>query len=103
MRQNESTNATPEENFGNSLDRLLKELEIDRAPDMSFIDNFINDADLKEVKSLFSDFLLEYFDCQDEKGTFLPKYRQAVLFNFKLVSSLLDHLHELQIKRYGIN
>ena len=99
----QQTSTTPEENFGNSLDKLLKELEIEKSPDLSFIDNFICTVDLKEVKNLFSDFLLEYFDCQDQKGVFLPDYRQQVLFNFKLVSCLLDHLHELQVQRYGIN
>ena len=97
------TNNTPEENFGNSLSELLKKYEIEKSPDLSFIDKFICDVDLKEIKSLFSDFLLEYFDCQDQKGAFLPDYRQQVLFNFKLVSSLLDHLHELQVQRNGTN
>ena len=78
----------------------MKNLE--HQPDLSFIDNFISDSDLKEVKDIFSDFLLEYFDCQDEKGAFTPSHRQKVLSNFKLVSALLDNLHELQIKRYGV-
>jgi hypothetical protein len=95
---------SPEENFGNSLSELLKKYEIEKSPDLSFIDKFICNVDLKEVKSLFSDFLLEYFNSQNgEGGAFMPDYRQQVLFNFKLVSCLLDHLHELQVQRYGIN
>ena len=69
---------------------------------LSFIDNIILATDIKDSKEILNDFLLEYFECQDKKGVFTPEHRHKVLFNFKLMSSLLDHLHEIQINRVKI-
>ena len=69
----------------------------------NFIDEFLDSSNVKDVKETLSSLLLEYFEYQEEKGNLLPTHQCKVLFDFKILSSLLDHLQELQIARYGIN
>ena len=79
----------------------MKNLE--HQPDLSFIDDFITSTDLKEIKGLYADFLIEYFNSQEEDGMFLPEHRQKVLYIYKLVSALFDELHEMHVMRFGKN
>ena len=83
--------------------KILLAMKNKHQPDLSFIDNFISETNLEETKDILSDFLLCYFESQEENGTFTNEHTQKILFNFKIVSAFFDKLRELQIKRYGIN
>lgn len=60
------------------------------------LNNFIDNVDIKNLKSILNDFVLDSFSSFKEEGARSDEYLKNAFFNYFELLEFLDHLQEYQ-------